>query len=36
MTEQLVSASTGLAKNILEVTERAVNESDRKSVSSKK
>ena len=34
MTEQLVSTSTALAKNILEVTEKALGESDQKSSSS--
>lgn len=34
MTEQLVSTSTGLAKNILELTEKALNEADQKSSSS--
>ena len=36
MTEQLVSTSTGLAKNILEVTEKALSQSDGKSASSTK
>jgi len=36
ITEQLVSTSTGLAKNILEVTEKALSESDHKSTSSGK
>jgi hypothetical protein len=36
MTEQLVGASTGIAKNVLEVTEKALRESDRKSVPSNK
>ncbi len=36
MTEQLVSTSTGLAKNILEVTEKALSEADEKSTSSTK
>jgi hypothetical protein len=35
MTEQLVSTSTGLAKNILAVTEKALSESDGKSTSTK-
>jgi hypothetical protein len=34
MTEQLVSTSTGLAKNILDVTEKALGESDQKSAAS--
>ena len=34
MTEQLVSTSTRLAQNILEVTEKALSESDQKSTSS--
>ena len=34
MTEQLVSTSTGLAKNILDVTEKALNESDQTSAAS--
>ena len=36
MTEQLVSASTGLAKNILEVTEKGLTASDQESTSSEK
>ncbi|HXQ61836.1 MAG TPA: hypothetical protein VN796_05835 [Acidimicrobiales bacterium] len=36
MTEQLVTSSTRLAQNILDVTERALTESDRKSASSSK
>ena len=36
MTEQLVSTSTRLAQNILEVTEKALSESDQKSTSSGK
>ncbi len=36
MTEQLVSTSTGLAKNILDVTEKALSESDQKTSSSEK
>jgi hypothetical protein len=36
MTEQLVSTSTGLAKNILDVTEKTLSESDEKSTSSAK
>ena len=36
MTEQLVSTSTRLAQNILEVTEKALTESDQKSTSSGK
>ena len=36
MTEQLVSASTGFAKNVLEVTEKALNDSHKESVSSSK
>jgi len=36
MTEQLVSTSTGLAKNILDVTEKALSEGDEKSTSSTK
>ena len=36
MTEQLVSTSTGLAKNILDVTEKALSEGDEKSASSTK
>ncbi len=31
MTEQLVSTSTGMAKNILDVTEKALSQSDQKS-----
>jgi hypothetical protein len=34
MTEQLVAASTRLAQNVLDVTEKALSESDRKSESS--
>ena len=34
MTEQLVSSSTRLAKNILDVTEKALSESDQKSAAS--
>ena len=36
MTEQLVSTSTGLAKNILTVTEKALRESEGKSATSAK
>jgi len=36
MTEQLVSTSTRLAQNILEVTEKSLTESDQKSTSSGK
>jgi len=36
MTEQLVSTSTGLAKNILDVTEKALSEAEEKSTSSTK
>ncbi|HXQ61135.1 MAG TPA: hypothetical protein VN796_02315 [Acidimicrobiales bacterium] len=36
MTEQLVASSTRLAQNILDVTEKALTESDRKSTSSTK
>jgi hypothetical protein len=36
MTEQLVSTSTGLAKNILDATEKALKESERKAASSTK
>jgi len=36
MTEQLVSTSTGLAKNILDVTEKVLSEADEKSTSSTK
>jgi hypothetical protein len=36
MTEQFVSISTGLAKNILEVTEKEVREVDKKLTSSTK
>ncbi len=36
MTEQLVSTSTGLAKNILDLTEKALSERDEKSTSSTK
>ncbi len=36
MTEQLVSTSTGLAKNILAVTEKALSESEQKSASPEK
>jgi len=36
MTEQLVSTSTRLAQNILEVTEKQLSESDQKSSSSTK
>ena len=31
MTEQLVAGSTGLAQNVLDVTEKALSESDQKS-----
>jgi hypothetical protein len=36
MTEELVSASTGLAKYIVDVTEKSLGESDQKSASSEK
>jgi hypothetical protein len=36
MTEQLVSTSTGLAKNILDVTAKALSDSDQKSSSAEK
>ena len=36
MTEQLVAASNRLAQNVLDVTEKALSEADRKSASSSK
>ena len=36
VTEQLVSTSTGLVKNTLDVTEKALSERDEKSTSSTK